>query len=363
MTTISERLDPRDNALNLIRLILAALVIVSHAGPISGLSGDPMLGDVTLGRLAVGGFFAISGYLITQSRFRTGIWTYSWRRFLRIMPGYWVCLAFTAFVAAAIGGAIRGGWTLQTASNFFFSNARMFRGGFGEIGDTLLGLPYPGAWNGSLWTLRYEVSCYAVFGVLLIVGYLRRQKLVFPAIFVASTVFSFAVHASNAVGTAADLALLVPFFAAGATIYIYAERIPHDWRWAAVSFVFLTSTFMTGTAESFAALPFAYLMMWAGISAPKVLRRIGSKNDYSYGTYLYAFPLQQLLVIVGAHEFGLPAYVALSLAATMPFAFLSWHLVEKPANRLKDLWKPKVASVGGAHRASVTASSASTPRG
>jgi peptidoglycan/LPS O-acetylase OafA/YrhL len=222
----------------------------------------------------------------------------------------------------------------------------MFRGDFSEIGETLVGLPFPAAWNGSLWTLRYEVSCYAVVGALLLIGYLRRQKLVLPLLFVFSTAFSLAVHASSTGGMAADLALLVPFFAAGATLFMYAERIRCGWPFAALSMVLLVVTFMTGTAESLAALPFAYLLMWAGISAPKGLRRIGSKNDYSYGTYLYAFPAQQLLVIFGAASLGLPVYVALSLIATAPFAFLSWHLVEKPATRLKDLWKPKAAPAG-----------------
>jgi peptidoglycan/LPS O-acetylase OafA/YrhL len=62
--------------------------------------------------------------------------------------------------------------------------------------------------------------------------------------------------------------------------------------------------------------------------------RIAAENDFSYGTYLYAFPVQQLLVIAGAHHLGVVPYIVLSIASTAPLAALSWFLVERPANRL-----------------------------
>jgi peptidoglycan/LPS O-acetylase OafA/YrhL len=345
--SIAERLDVRDNALNSIRLVLAALVIVSHAAPITGLAEELKLGDLTLGHVAVGGFFAISGFLITQSRLRSRFWPYTWRRALRILPGYWVCLAFTAFGAALFAGAVRGGWDIRSASGFLFSNARMFGGGFEDIGQTLAGLPFPTAWNGSLWTLRYETACYAVVGIFGLVGFVRGSKVVPLAVFAISTAFSIVVTVRGIGGVPADIALLVPFFAAGAALCALQNLVPLNRYGAAAALVLAGASFATGTAGAFSALPLAYLLLWLGVSAPAPIRRIGSKNDYSYGTYLYAFPIQQLLVIAGAAQLGLVAFTIASVLATAPFAFLSWHAVEKPAQRLKRLVELKRNSGNG----------------
>jgi peptidoglycan/LPS O-acetylase OafA/YrhL len=93
--TIAARLDLRSNSLNLVRLVLATAVIVSHAWPIGGFGDDPAIGDVNLGHLAVGGFFAISGYLIAQSRLVNRPARYAAKRAMRILPGFWVCLLVT----------------------------------------------------------------------------------------------------------------------------------------------------------------------------------------------------------------------------------------------------------------------------
>ncbi|XPP27425.1 MAG: acyltransferase family protein [Leucobacter sp.] len=81
-------LDPRRNSLNLIRLILAALVLFAHSYFIIGLppESQPLLGNQHLGVWAVAGFFAVSGYLITASRQRTGFADFLLLRISRIFP-------------------------------------------------------------------------------------------------------------------------------------------------------------------------------------------------------------------------------------------------------------------------------------
>ncbi|WP_285247167.1 acyltransferase [Pseudarthrobacter sp. efr-133-R2A-89] len=324
----------RDNALNLIRLCLAVLVIVSHAFPIAGFGPDPALGGLGLGSFAVGGFFAISGYLITQSRFRSDLKGYTIRRALRILPGYWACLVFTSVVAAGLAGVVRGGWSAVEAGKFIGFDAVMVKAGGSDIGTTLTGLPYPGAWNGSLWTLRFEVLCYIVVGAALTVGFVRRQQLVFPAAFAVATAASLAVHMSGVGGVPADLALLVPFFAAGATLRAYAHKLPVSASLALASLVALAAVLAAGQGKSLSALPVAYLMLWLGIVIPKRFADLCKRDDFSYGTYLYAFPMQQWLVIGGAARFGPAAFIGLSILATAPFAVLSWFLVEQPSNGL-----------------------------
>ncbi|MFF2315846.1 acyltransferase family protein [Arthrobacter sp. NPDC058097] len=118
---LGNRFAEGKNSLNAIRLVLAAMVIVSHAWWLGGYGPEPQPGGVKLGTWAVIGFFGISGYLITQSRMQARTaWSYARARFLRIFPGLFVCVAVVALAG---------------------------------IPGTLDGMPDPRLWNGPLWTL------------------------------------------------------------------------------------------------------------------------------------------------------------------------------------------------------------------
>jgi peptidoglycan/LPS O-acetylase OafA/YrhL len=134
-----------------------------------------------------------------------------------------------------------------------------------------------------------------------------------------------------------QLALLVPFFLAGATLFKYADRIPFNWQLGVTSLALVIALSVSGFGRTLTALPLAYLMIWLGIVAPGWMKNLGSKNDYSYGMYLYGMPVQQVLVSFGAHTLGAPAYTVLCLAATFPFAAGSWFLVERNAMHLRGL--------------------------
>ena len=101
--TLASLFDPRSNSLNALRLVLAALVIVSHSWPLTGREPEPALGGANLGVWAVLGFFAISGFLITRSRL-SGRPTHTFyrARALRILPAFLVCLVVVAFVFAPV---------------------------------------------------------------------------------------------------------------------------------------------------------------------------------------------------------------------------------------------------------------------
>ena len=83
-----------------------------------------------------------------------------------------------------------------------------------------------------------------------------------------------------------------------------------------------------------APLPLGYFLLSVGGSR-RIL--IGSNNDVSYGAYIYAFPVEQLLVVLGVHRLGYTAMFITALAVTLPLAWLSWTCVEQPAMRLKNL--------------------------
>ncbi|WP_354348710.1 acyltransferase [Pseudarthrobacter sp. PvP090] len=336
MPTIQSRLDTRSNSLNFLRLILAVSVIVAHSTPIGGFSLDFGIGTFGLGTIAVAGFFAISGYLITRSRMNTPLGKYTVKRLARIFPGYWACLLFTAFVAAGIAGLIQGGWNLASAVTYVASNFDM-SSNYYSVGTTLSSVPMSDYWNGSLWTLRYEVFCYFAVGLLLTAGFIRRNRSFLLVAFLISTVASLGFHFVEIPNTAEDLLFLVPAFLAGAVLYSYADKVPLAWPPALAALVLFTTLSLADFGRALGGLPIAYICIWIGVALPPVFRKINARNDISYGVYLYGAPVQQLLVLLGLNSFGHLPYILFSVVAVIPLAVTSWFLVEKPAMALTSI--------------------------
>jgi peptidoglycan/LPS O-acetylase OafA/YrhL len=341
---LGERFDPRANALNTLRLLFATAVIVAHSYPIGGFGDRPQLGDLDLGILAVAAFFVASGYLISESRQRSTLLRFGWARFLRIFPGFWVCLIVTAFVFAPIAGLVRGGWRLTDALSYIGFNSPLAMTQFG-IGDTLVGAPYPAAWDGSLWTLEYEIGCYVFIGLFLSVPRFRRGWWVL-GVLTLSTAAGVLRHFGVLGGVHTEpsaWALLVPFFMAGAVIHRYRQSIPMSPILFVISVLVIAASTSAGWGTVIAPLPLAYCVMWLGAELPLLIERVGNGTlDISYGMYIYAFPMQQLLVLAGVHHLGVAAMISASIVVTILPAVLSWVLLEKPCLRFKSTpWPPQ----------------------
>lgn len=361
MPTIATIFDPRSNSLNSLRLLFAALVIVSHSWPVGGFGGDPKLGDLKLGEFSVAAFFAISGYLITASRMKHDLVPYFRARVLRIFPGFWVCLILTAFVAAPIASAVRGGWTIDSAVGYVVKNVTLLIRQW-TVGDTLSGAPYPEAWNGPLWTLVYEFACYILIAALFAVPAFRNRWAVL-AIFAAFTLASIARH-SDAFPANEHLnnMLLGTYFFAGATVFMFRDQVPASPWLMLGALVVGTTSIAAGWGSVVAPLAIAYACIWIAATFPRLLveRINGGKTDISYGVYIYGWVVQQLVVLAGLHDYGVGVMVAASIVGTIPLALASWFLIEKPALRWKTggvRWKTRTSA---RHRASTSADSAAT---
>lgn len=332
--TLRDTLNTRDNALNFARLVLAGLVIVSHTWPAGGFGKDPRLGDLTLGSWAVAGFFAISGYLVTGSRMRLSIGRFAARRALRIYPGFWVCLLVVAFVFAPLGALATGTpFNLAAAASFVSSNATtvMFQQ---TVGSELGLVPHPDVWDASLWTLMHELACYVLMGVALCWGWARRDLTrTVAGVLAAITIFNVAsAHVGITRGTpGSDFFRLAAYFAAGSLLWSLGDKIRVN-RWAMLGSVGALIVFASsGVVDLFGALPLAYLMLVFGAWCPI---RWGVSRDLSYGVYVYAWPVQQVLAMAGVQRFGPAVFVACAVAFVVPLAWMSWILVEHPAVRL-----------------------------
>jgi peptidoglycan/LPS O-acetylase OafA/YrhL len=370
--TIGQAFNPRNNSLNFLRLALASVVVLSHAFPLGGFNVPNAINGTGYGELAVYGFFGISGYLIAGSAIRHRPGRYLWQRFLRIFPGFWACLIVTALLFGVIAW-LKGPPVPHCNISCYFDARVNSPWGYvyrnmlltlhqSSIAGTPRGTSLPLVWNGSLWSLYYEFLCYLILMAFALLGLLRHRLVMVTAtaglwVAVAMITFIPGLDAKFNVfhnDMAFDLLKLAATFMVGSVIFLYRDRIP-DSGWLALasagllvgclfwpngglnpSFDFTTSDLLTPLI--------AYPLIWLGIHLP--LQRVGSRNDYSYGMYIYGFPVAQLLVIWGVQKWGLVPYAVMSILCTVPLAVASWWAIEKHALKMKTLGLPQRVVTG-----------------
>ncbi|TFC44957.1 acyltransferase [Cryobacterium sp. TmT2-59] len=360
--SISEALGGHRNSLGLIRLILASVVIFDHAFPLGGYGADPFFrltrDQASLGSLAVAGFFAISGYLIAKSGMSSDVVQFLWRRVLRIFPAYWTVLLLTALVIAPIvwvttGHAISNYFTLAPNNplNYFTANWTLNIGTYGIYDIFATTTPYgrevgASVFNGSIWTLIYEWQCYLLIGAGVAFGVFYKAKILVPIV----TMLLFVIQIVN-VTNPSGLAAIAPYlsdtqritltftFMLGASIAVYSKKIVYGNGLGILSGLVLLLSLRYGGFMTIGVIAGTYFVLYLAASLPRQVQWVGSKNDYSYGVYIYGFLVQQVTAHLGWYKFGYFPYALIALVLTFGCAWLSWHLVEKRAMALKD-WGP-----------------------
>ncbi|MDV7991222.1 acyltransferase [Rhodococcus sp. IEGM 1374] len=350
--TLGTFFDIRSNSLNSLRLILATVVIVSHSWPIGGFDGEPHLGTMNYGEIAVAGFFAVSGYLITGSRMNNNFVQFTRARFLRIFPAYWVCLLLTAFLAAPIAASTRGGWTTQEAIEYIYNNASLVIRQW-TIGGTLDGAPRSDSWNGPVWTLMYEFACYIFIGILLSIPMLRNKWAIL-AVFALSTatctgIRVFGLHDSGISAKIQNASQFLTYFLAGAVIYAFRHSLSSSKTTILTALAVAIGGIASNLGDIVAPIGIAYCCIWISARFPRmIVERIGNGSiDVSYGMYIYGWVVGQLAILVGVERYGITVLIIATVLATVPFAIASWFAIEKPALRLKRTHRPVAAK---AHR-------------
>lgn len=329
--------------MNLLRLVLASVVLVSHAWSLGGFGDSPTVGHTPLATLAVYGFFGLSGYLIAGSKLRSTAGRYLWHRLLRIMPAYWVMLVVVAFAFAPAAGLLEhGGYNLHQAVGFVTRNIALVVEQ-PTIGDTLRTAPYGPLWNGSTWTLIYEFLCYLVILALGLCRVLHRPWLVFGAW--AACCVALGLHlvphvlvATVYLPTAVNFLIV---FMAGSVLRLVRRRVPLRTDVALLAAVLtVVSLFLPVDPTPVAAFPLCYLLLWLGDTIPA--SEFLSRNDFSYGVYIWAWPVQQLAVVGHLAAHGVWLYLLACAVVVACLGIASWTQVERRALLLKD-WTPRLA--------------------
>lgn len=274
----------RANNFDALRLIAALMVLLAHTATTSNRPLWVAVAGVDYGRLGVLIFFSISGYLVTASwRSDPDIGRFLAKRFLRVAPGLMVAVPVTFLVVLALGL-------------------------YGFPSNPLHRL------NGSLWTIEYEVQCYLLLAALMMA--VRHPVAVGMALCIVGYLF----------WPRSSLVLFAPYFAMGAALYEYPKL--RKWSWAIVGLGIATMPYRPALSLALVVAP---LSIWIGTQSWPVLRSAGRYGDMSYGVYIYAFPIQQIAVAYLGRDASYYTLALVALAAVLPFAWLSWHWVEKPA--------------------------------
>ena len=337
--TLASAMAGPDNLL-LLRLLAASLVIYAHSYAIDA---NPDNGDVITrsgigvyaGSIAVYMFFAISGFLVTGSWQRQpSLGAFLLARGLRIVPAFALCLAGCALLLGPAVTSLDPGtyyahpdtWRYITKNLQFEPNRMVWTLPGVFEGHTRTSV------NGSLWTLPAEVRVYAWLAIFGVLGLLSRPLLTLLALI---PLVAYAHLRPD------DLFLmpLKPYlpmaacFVLGALAWIGRKRLPLN-LWVLLGLIVLAACMRNTAFYLYAFLPaLTYGCFWFAY-APLRLDAFNRLGDYSYGLYLWGFPLQQTAV----HLFDNPSPMQISLFAwptAMLCAIVSWHLVEKPALALR----------------------------
>jgi len=329
----------QDNYL-LLRHIAAALLIYSHSYALAPAAAAAGQSDVLAallpgfygGKIAVLLFFAISGFLVTTSYLRQPqVLRFVAARVLRIYPAYVICLVLALLVT--------GLWFTQLPREEFFSSPVTWSYLFHNLGLTGLHytLPgayaashYPGVVNGSLWSLALEARLYLYLAVLALLGVLRSRRV--AAALLLASVLAVLVFWPQLAPDAEGKRALTCVFAFTAAAACAASVFPVSTR---LMLALAALAWLLRDSHAAYALVIAcvtYFTFWFAYRLPPIPLRL--PGDYSYGLFLYGFPVQQAIVQIDPGIGAVPLTCA-ALAVALALAVLSWHLVERRALALK----------------------------
>jgi peptidoglycan/LPS O-acetylase OafA/YrhL len=355
--TLDDYLRSRSPGLDVVRLVLAFLVLVSHTWPLGGFRNgvepsSPLSPHyLTLGGFAVAGFFGLSGLLVGRSALTRSSSAYARARIVRIVPAYWTALVVGGFGVAALGwvhsqGSLAGFMTLDPGGpvghvlrgalfplKFSYGVNHVF------VTDTPYGLSTGASFvNGSLWTLPHEMRCYLVVGFVAVAARRYGNRLAVTVAWALVGALAVAYWISQApvdfvIDSYADkqLVMFVFIFMSGALAAVWADRITLFGPLPLIALVIAliaghTSLFLSEHVTS--AMLVLILPPLAAVLEPigRMLRGV----DISYGLYLYAWPVQQLVAMYGWAHRPL-TFIVISTVGASGLAAASWFAIERPA--------------------------------
>ena len=340
-------MENRANNFQFLRILLASLVLLSHAPElVDGNRSRELLssvfGTLSFGELAVDGFFIISGFLILQS------WTYApeiiqflRKRILRIYPAFIVAFLVSVLIFGPFATTSKHYFLLLNQDELLRAMVRLMPP---EVPRPFMGMHYP-LLNGAMWTIAYEFRCYLLVALLGVAG-LSQHKWVWIGIGLVSQVL-FLNSAAIAhfhfpgieflIGDPVPATRFVALFCAGAVLFLSRKEISYRAVYVALAALALVAgMFSPILAPIVVCTVGAYLLLGFGFANIPLLKPFQKMPDISYGTYLYGWPIEELFIKYHP-DWSFWVVFAASLAACYVCGWVSWTLIEKPALRFKSV--------------------------
>lgn len=342
---LGEILDDPGNGFGVLRVILALAVVFSHSFYLTtGLTADEPLyraTGLTLGQHAVHAFFVLSGLLVTASLARAEtLQDFAKARALRILPGLLACASLTAFVLGPLLTSLPVGAYLTSSEPYLYVlKTAAFITGNAELPGVFETNRVAGEINIPVWTLKYEVVCYVALVALALLGVFRSwgaTTLVLSSAAVAAVLVAASGFPGAADGHAVSLspAGLGLSFTIGVAAFVIKDRLPVGL--APIGIAIIAYGLCRGSALELPALSALTAALAFGVALLPFgrLARSTQTTDLSYGTYIYGWPVMQLLLQLDPGLSQMQLFV-LALTLVLPLAYLSWRLVERPALSFK----------------------------
>ena len=348
---LSERTGDHNNNFKLIRFIASSLVIFNHCYILTGTEGEPLYSiGLSFGHVAVDIFFIASGFLVTGSFYsRTKFLSFILARVLRIFPGLIACVLFCVSVVGLsyTDMPMRQYFEHESTYHFLFYNVLLL---YKPLQYFLPGVfinnPYPFAVNGSLWTLPWEIKMYATLALIKILYFVKNKfidhivRVLIVSITILSTSF-YLYYYYTEWGLPHHLLRFSSMFFIGSSFWVFKNKILFSYKiMVPLLFLLLCSISQVKIFVLMYSLFLAYFVIYLAYGPRGFILRFNLLGDYSYGLYIYAFPVQQSIA-ASIPGIGVLKMLVFSFAITLALSIMSWHFVENRALKLKRNQKVK----------------------
>lgn len=327
----------RKNNFDLIRLLAAIVVLIAHLAPKSQDAAFVTLTNIFNPKVAVDSFFIISGFLIFRSFENTSsLKSYIQKRAKRILPAYVAVIVIFAFALYFVSSvSFREYFNIEFVKYIFFNLITL-----NFLQSTLPGVfvdnPYTSAVNDPLWTIKVEIMFYIVVPFIAYILHKTNKVFAISIIYLLSILYSTVVvqlvdllSPEMLIQLEQQLPGQMAFFISGAFLYYFYDKFKDN-----VMLLLPIATLIITVHNLVAQVYFLYPLALAVIVIYfclifKYLGNFGKYGDFSYGIYIWHFPILQIFTHFRLFDhpwLGIP----LVLACVFLVSYLSWHLIEKP---------------------------------
>lgn len=321
------------NNFDFLRIIFALTVAIAHLIELSQVEIFQVYLPVFNTELAISGFFIISGFLIAKSYENSkSLKEYILKRIKRIVPAYFfviiVCAIFLVFISE------------NSFSNYFL-NIQFWKYLIANLTfQNYIEPCLPGVFNknlmcavnGALWTIKLEESFYLL--VPFFYFFVKRKKM--NIFFLTIIIYLFSISYFNYFVSidyriAKQLPGALAFFITGIIIY---KNFPFFIKWrhylvVPCLIIFFVEQYIFKSHILKPAV-FGFIVFYMAYNI-KFLNNFGKYGDFTYGIYIFHFPIIQIFVYYKLFYKYNPLFTsAIVLFLILVLSVLSWHIIELP---------------------------------